>query len=116
MINALNELEKVCKKHVPNTGMVHDLQEDGIKCLIDHGVGTKDLEFRQAKMWGFVVTINVRDQKENWRTVLKALLGIARDLTDQKEYKWNVGDIEREDSVSEYSLTISLTIFYHPGD
>ena len=116
MINALNEIEKICKKYVANTNVISETEGEGIKCLINHGSGVKKREIRSAKIWDFHMRITVRDNNENWRTVLKALLGIARDLTDNKEHKWIVGDIENNDSASDYSLSISLTVPYHPGD
>ena len=116
MINQIKEIEKVCKKHVANTGTINELEGEGIKCLISHGTATKERTIRSAKIWDFAMIVTVRDLRDNWESVLKTMLGIARDLTDSKEYKWIVGDIERNDSASDYSLTLSLTVPYHPGD
>ncbi len=117
MINQLKEIEKVCKKHVANTSVINELQGEGVKCVINHSNGIKDAEFRAAKMWAFDVSIVVRDINENWEPVLKASLGIARDLIELKEHKWNVGDMERvEGQATEYAMSLSLTVFYHPGD
>ncbi len=117
MINAFNEIEKVCKKQCANTGVVNDLEGEGLKCLITHGTGTKERQIRTAKVWDFDVKVTVRDDKKNWRTTMKVLLGIARDLTDSKEHKWIVGDIELVEGVTtDYALSLSLTVPYHPGD
>lgn len=116
MINALKEIEKICKKYVANTVMVSENIGEGIKCRITHGNGVKEREIRSAKIWDFDMKIEVKDNNENWQSVLKALLGIARDLTDNKEHKWIVGDIEVNEPGTDYSLSLSLTVPYHPGD
>lgn len=116
MINQIKEIEKVCKKHIANTSMINELEGEGIKCLISHGIAIKERDFRSAKIWDLEMSITVKDIKDNWELVFKSLLSIARDLTDAKEYKWIVGDIDRNDSASDYSLSLSLTVPYHPGD
>jgi len=116
VINQIKEIEKVCKRHIANTSMIKEPEGEGIKCVIDHETATKERTIRSAKIWDFDMKVTVRDSYENWEPVLKGLLGIARDLTDTKEHKWIVGDIERNSSESEYSLTLSLTVPYHPGD
>lgn len=117
MINALKEIERICKTKCANTGMVNDLEGEGQKCLITHGAGVKERLIRTAKVWDFDVRITVRDLKENWQTTMKVLLGIARDLTDTKEHKWIVGDIELVEGITtDYALSLSLTVPYHPGD
>jgi Tfp pilus assembly protein PilX len=108
----LAELETFIRKEtrISNVSSVSQVADSpGISCHIDHGNIVSD-GTGKLNIMDFQVYITLKDVASNWKQVLKSALIIQENIGELKDFKWQTGDIERVESVSEYIIKLSLSI------
>ena len=108
----LSELDVFIRKEtrLPNVTVIANQPETtGVKCHIDHGSTEADTTGSFA-LQSFPVTIKLSCDKSQWSAVMKNAVIIQAEVLKQKKHKWQIGNIERVESDSEYILRLLVTI------
>jgi hypothetical protein len=108
----LSELDVFVRKEtrLPNVTVIANPPDTtGVKCHIDHGSTEAD-STGSFCVQSFPVTITLSAEKSQWSAVMKNAVIIQAEVMAQKKHKWQVGNIERVESASEYILRLLVTI------